>query len=102
MNHAVILVGYTKDYWIVKNSWGTSWGEDGYVRIKMGNTFNICFGAAVYSGTKTRNMTQDDYVPKPSPPFNGTSADEVLIKYQDYYTNGRFIVIEKNEESYGI
>jgi cathepsin F len=39
MNHAVNLVGYGVDtdgvtvYWIVRNSWGLNWGENGYFRI---------------------------------------------------------------------
>lgn len=32
-NHDVLLVGYTQDYWLVQNTWGTSWGENGYARI---------------------------------------------------------------------
>lgn len=41
LNHAVVIVGYTKDYWIVRNSWGTDWGMDGYAHVKMGNTCGI-------------------------------------------------------------
>jgi chitodextrinase/C1A family cysteine protease len=37
-NHAIALVGWgtdatTGDYWILRNSWGSSWGESGYMRI---------------------------------------------------------------------
>ena len=28
--HAVAVCGYTKDHWIVRNSWGSSWGDKGY------------------------------------------------------------------------
>jgi len=37
-NHAVVNVGYdgVEEYWIIRNSWGRNWGEDGHIRIKMG------------------------------------------------------------------
>lgn len=43
-NHAVAIVGYTQDYWIVRNSWGTEKHENGYIRMKRGinGTNGIC------------------------------------------------------------
>jgi len=55
-SHAVVIVGYDADsqYWIVKNSWGSGWGENGYFRIAWG-----------YS-----EMGSETYLPVPPPCTN--------------------------------
>jgi len=50
LDHAVLVVGYStegmQDYWKVKNTWSTTWGEEGYIRIARGK--NMC-GIADYA-----------------------------------------------------
>merc|ERR1719316_1238493 len=56
VDHAVLLVGWGTEkqasgkeekYWIIQNSWGKSWGEDGYIRIARDeNESGIEFQAA--------------------------------------------------------
>jgi len=40
IDHCVQAVGYTANYWLVRNSWATDWGEDGYIRVARGK--NLC------------------------------------------------------------
>ncbi|MGC8838938.1 MAG: C1 family peptidase [Anaerolineae bacterium] len=64
INHAILLVGWDDNQgpggvWILRNSWGTGWGEGGYMRIAYG-TSNVGYGAnyVVYgSGTATVTPT---------------------------------------------
>lgn len=42
VNHGVLLMGVTDAYWKIKNSWGASWGESGFIRIARGNTCAVC------------------------------------------------------------
>ena len=40
VDHGVNVIGYDRHSFMVRNTWGREWGEDGYMRIKRGN--NVC------------------------------------------------------------
>jgi len=56
INHAVLLVGFGtdsesgKDYWVIRNSWGDEWGEQGHIRIQRHRSDE---GDAGYCGVDT-------------------------------------------------
>ena len=56
LDHAVLIVGYGTqddvDYWVIKNSWGTEWGEEGYYRIVKGENHCGVANFAVHSVVK--------------------------------------------------
>lgn len=75
LDHAVVVVGYGTengvDYWIVRNSWGSQWGEDGYIRIRRNtHTFTGKCGIAMqpsYPVKQTKN---------PIKPFSAPESDD--------------------------
>lgn len=46
LNHGVLLVGISEGNWWIKNSWGPSWGEKGFIRLATGNTCGVCTSAS--------------------------------------------------------
>ncbi len=45
IDHNVLLVGYTETEWIIKNSWGTGWGLNGYGYISRNPDNDCCISS---------------------------------------------------------
>nr|ACO15154.1 Cathepsin K precursor [Caligus clemensi] len=64
LNHIVQLIGYGLDekqgpYWLIKNSWGSDWGEEGFIRIKRYSETQCGFDATPLNGTGCVNDGND-------------------------------------------
>jgi C1A family cysteine protease len=85
LDHGVLLVGYqtsntTTPYWIIKNSWAASWGEQGYIYVSRGT--DQCW-ITHYPVTSIVGRTPP-VPPKPTPVLSGyfahTVCDEATCK----------------------
>jgi C1A family cysteine protease len=88
IDHGVLVVGFddtnSPPYWIVKNSWGTSWGENGYIRVQKGTdqcliTYLPCSSTVAKGPNPPGPSPPGPSPPGPSPPApaNGTFTQKV-------------------------
>jgi C1A family cysteine protease len=84
-NHWVTVVGYddSQEYWIIKNSWGTYWGDEGYAKIAYGvlEPYN-CFYAII--GVQGTVQEVEGYVSDAESDIVNAAKDEVTFIYPDY------------------
>lgn len=74
LDHGVLIVGLTADAYIVKNSWGDTWGDAGYIQIARGK--NIC-GIAEQASYPVSDSTSPVPIPDPTPgPQPGPQPNE--------------------------
>lgn len=86
LNHGVVLVGWddNEGCWIMQNSWGKSWGESGFMRIKYGVSgigSEACY--VTYGSSPEPDDDNTDPEPEPDDPNPETDVDEI--------TNGQTI-----------
>lgn len=79
INHAVLAVGYSQDYWLIRNSWGSSWGESGYIRLTRTHD----------STTYTDRSPGSGYACKPYPSTQQVAGESGVLSDSAYPTNVR-------------
>ena len=106
INHAILVVGYGtdaasgKNYWLVRNSWGTGWGAAGYIKIFRGN--NQCgIGKFCYAANcaKTNGTISDPPIVPPPPPIPASQTCD-MNKYYPNLTGSYILTFSGNKLSF--
>jgi cathepsin L len=79
IDHAVLAVGYDQDYWLIRNSWGSSWGEKGYIRLTRKHD----------KDTFTDTRPADGFACKPYPSTQTVAGESGVLSDSAYPTNVR-------------
>lgn len=94
IDHAVLLVGYNSTHWIIKNSWGTTWGQGGFGYIRKDND----------CGLKSYvNVAMVKFNASPNPPNPSVANVTLIVSLTDSYGdgwNGNVITIKQDNLNY--